>query len=203
VREISNVLSIGVGEDNLADIHLAKMGHRVHAWDHTIKKLPVKHPNIVFHKTGVGKPEDGQNLLPLPELLDRSFPNFEGPVALMMDVEGQEWESLMSANDQTMSKFGLMVIEFHNVGNLIFDPESVLFPLRKIRETHTPVVLSTNNYGASWKYPGNVTIPDVVEVTYVLNSDTRVSEDAPGIIDDTVNLPNLEAIDMAWVSEVN
>ena len=84
----SGVVSIGVGDNNAADVALAEMGLPVHAWDHTVTDVPMKHDNLVFHHAGLGEPASTGSLKSLDWITDASFGTSQGGLVLMMDAEG-------------------------------------------------------------------------------------------------------------------
>ncbi len=163
-HECAGVVSIGVGDNNDVDVALAERGLQVHAWDHTVADVPTAHPMIAFHRMGLG--EGSASLLTLNEITEASFGPTSGSLALMLDVEGAEWEALGRAQDSDLDRFALISLEMHGLGDLLVDPNPILAVLRRLHQRFVPVAVHPNNYGAVWTL-GGVELCDALEVTYV------------------------------------
>lgn len=166
VRETTGIVSVGVGDNNDADVAIveARGGTvRVHAWDHTVDGLPTAHPNITFHRTGLG---DGPGLLPLDAVVADSFGPDARDLMLLVDAEGAEWDALAAADDAVLDRFSVIAAELHDLGDLLVDPTAKLDVLRRLHRGFVPVAVHANNYTPAWTLPGFV-LPDAVEVTYV------------------------------------
>jgi hypothetical protein len=161
------VISIGVGDDNVADIELASMGLTVHAWDHTIDALPTAHPNIHFHKIGLGS--HSNSLLTLDEIITTSFGSDPLSITLLLDAEGAEWEALLGASDFALSTISVIAVEFHELGQLLIDPTFQMKTLERMNKHFVPIAIHPNNHGAEWQI-GDFILQDVIEVTYVNRS---------------------------------
>jgi len=158
------VVSIGVGDNNDADVFFARRGIPVQAWDHTVGSLPVSHPLISFHRQGLG---DSPPLLKtLDDITESSFPRKSRPLTLLLDVEGAEWSALENVSPETLDRFSVISAELHDLGNLLVEPEPILPVLRRIRERFIPIAVHANNYMPTWDL-ANVRVPDALEVTFV------------------------------------
>ena len=160
------IVSIGVGDNNDADVALAEMGLTIHAWDPTVQGLPTSHDRIVFHNVGVGDPTNGSDYLGLDDILVQSFGPSGSDLTLLMDAEGAEWHALSECSNSTLDRISLLAVELHDLGNLLIDPAPQLATLRRLNESFVPIAVHANNHGASWLLPGLV-LPDALEVTYV------------------------------------
>lgn len=161
------VISIGVGDNNVADVELASMGLTVHAWDHTIEALPTVHPNILFHKIGLGS--HSNSLSTLDKIITTSFGSERLSITLLLDAEGAEWEALSGASDFALSTISVMVVEFHDLGQLLIDPTIHMNTLQRMHKHFVPVAIHPNNHGAEWQI-GDFILQDIIEVTYVNRS---------------------------------
>lgn len=195
----SGLVSIGIGDNNDADLTLAERGLRVHAWDHTIGNLPRDHALITFHRIGVGA-TDATNIRTLTSITDMSFGEDINNLLLLMDVEGHEWEVLSAVSDTTLNRYSMLGLEFHNLGDALLLESVVLDVLERLRRHFTPVVVHPNNHGTLWASEGFV-LPDMLEVTYV-RSDLVSTFSRPG--DCPGNLlspccPDLPEMILDWV----
>ncbi len=87
---------------------------------------------------------------------------------LKMDIEGSEWAVLSAASSDTLSRFNLMVIEFHGLDRLGFaGPFSIMNEvLGRILERFDIVNAHPNNYRGESIFFG-ARVPEVLELTFV------------------------------------
>lgn len=147
MERVSGVLSIGVGDNNDADFELAQRGLTVHAWDHTVNKIPREHELITFHSIGVGQ-ESSENIKTLAELTELSFGLEGSDLMLLVDAEGSEWNVLLTSSDETLARFCILSVEVHGLGDALIPGSKVLKVLGRLRERFTPVAVHANNHGA-------------------------------------------------------
>jgi hypothetical protein len=84
-----------------------------------------------------------------------------------MDIEGDEYLSLLNTSEKNWNKFRVAIIEFHNLDRIIEVDffESVIKKLFvKISQTHDIVHLHANNAGGTFKLQG-IDFPKIIEVT--------------------------------------
>lgn len=92
-----------------------------------------------------------------------------GDLVLQMDIEGGEYDAIISASPKLLKMFRIIVIEFHMLDEMIFDRLDFFGSVfRKITEDHRVVHLHPNNCCASLTFNG-VEIPRVLEVTLIRN----------------------------------
>ncbi len=85
-----------------------------------------------------------------------------------MDIEGAEYSILAATDDVLISKFAMIVIEFHYLAGLCYRG---MFPLidaafRKILKNHFVAHIHVNNSGRVVPYKG-IDIPDTLEITFL------------------------------------
>ena len=85
-----------------------------------------------------------------------------------MDIEGGEYDVILDTNNDILKKFRILVIEFHQLNNLIVESGFNLISLafRKILKDFEIVHIHPNN----WRKPilyGDYEIPPVIEVTFL------------------------------------
>ncbi len=89
---------------------------------------------------------------------------------LQMDIEGGEYDSLINASDELLSRFRIMVIEFHSLHELwnshFFRFATLVFS--KILQTHTCVHIHPNNCCSVLTRLG-IDIPRTMEFTFLRN----------------------------------
>ncbi len=166
VESATGVVSIGVGDNNDADVALASRGLRVHAWDHTVRGLPKVHESITFHRVGVAAIAQPPQLATLERIVTESFGSQANNLLLLMDAEGAEWDVFASISDEALAHFSVISLELHGLGDAMLVGSGILHTLSRLRTMLVPVVVHPNNHGASWCSP-NFVLPDALEVTYV------------------------------------
>lgn len=152
-----SALSIGVGRDISWDVAVAARGVRVHAFDHTVKGLPVPAPNVEFHRIGLGA---GRDCIPWPEMVHMASP--QGDVIAKIDIEGAEWQAL---ENQDLSRSVQLILELHELSRLLDFPQRIAM-LQQIHATHAPVHVHANNYDSLFR-ADNYWFCETVEISYV------------------------------------
>ena len=200
IENARGAVSIGVGQNIDAERELVGMGLPTHAWDHTVARLPKNSNGITFHQVGIRGHQYTENCLSFAEILDISFPNGDGNLIVMMDVEGSEWDSLLDIPAEAMERVDVLTIEMHRIGNLLNDESNFVTVFETIRKSHFPISVSANNFGAHWKLSQEIEFPDVIEVTFVRNGTIAVSKSQRGNVDRISNTEDLPVIDISWLN---
>ena len=128
-------------------------------FDGTINNYPYEYTtNISFIKKNINNYNDNNNT----NLLELMYKYND--IFLKMDIEGGEYPWLSSLDENQLSYFKQIVIEFHGITNNGYgwNYNDKIKCLEKLTKTHNLIHAHGNNYG------GIVNgIPDVIEVTYV------------------------------------
>jgi hypothetical protein len=84
-----------------------------------------------------------------------------------MDIEGAEFETILSLSSTLLAQFRVMVIEFHHLGNLWNRPYFGFAEraFRKLLGTHRVVHIHPNNCCGSVK-SGRIEIPCFAEISF-------------------------------------
>ena len=128
-------------------------------FDGTIEKYPYQYTNkISFIKKNINAYNDNYNTN-----LDYLINKYDN-IFLKMDIEGGEYPWLLSLDENKLSKFKQIVMEFHGITNdgwgwSNFDKATCL---EKLADTHYIIHAHGNNY--SFSVNG---IPDVIELTFI------------------------------------
>lgn len=149
--------------------------------DGTIDNYPYHYTtNIQFIKKNINSVND-ENHTNLSFLTDK-YSN----IFLKMDIEGGEYPWLSQINEQDLSKFKQIVIEFHGITddewNCTYNDKVKC--LEKLSRTHYIVHAHGNNFGKVANQ-----IPDVIELTYV--NKTYFSS-VPELNTQPLPIPNLD-----------
>ena len=169
------VLSIGVGNNQLLDIQLSRLGAKVFMFDHTVgpsSKLLRKHKNIQYFPIGIG-PKRKPPLDTLEGLIEKiPLKNSDRLILLKIDVEGDEYKSLCNIPQKTLAKIDQIAIEIHHL-NRFTDPKFATNSLRlfeKLLKQFAVIYISPNNYGGAITLESGLFWPFTVEVLMVNKS---------------------------------
>jgi hypothetical protein len=158
IPNISYKILISGGIDNditFEDSFCKKYNTRCVAFDGTINDIHIDNKNITFVKKNIGK-NNGDFTTNLGDLLGNNENIF-----VKMDIEGAEFEWLISLDDTIFDRIDQMVIEFHFPNS-----QRATDVFNKINQRFFLVHFHANNY-CGYKSHNNVSIPNVFECTYV------------------------------------
>ena len=161
--------SAGVGKSSGFEMDCAKRGMKVFLADNTVKEPPESHELFNFTKKNVGVITNS-NVITIDNWVFESLPNADTELLLQMDIEGSEYEVLLSASDQLLKRFRIIVVEFHYLGEMLnsksFDIVGGVF--NKLLQSHTCVHIHPNNADKFVKYR-DLIIPRTAEFTFLRN----------------------------------
>ena len=109
--------SYGISTDTTFEVEFCyRYGCTAHLYDHTIDKLPHALKPLQFHQEGI----DSQKTEQLDTLMSHVSQNndLEKNLVCKMDVEGAEFEALLSTPDHILQTFNQMVIELHGIDQI-------------------------------------------------------------------------------------
>jgi hypothetical protein len=168
------VVSVGVGsnpegslgKEGMEDLHLAQSGLPVFEFDHTVEGPTYPHPNIYFHKIGLGHSKDG-TLIPMSKMVEIAGGHSDFGL-LMIDCEGAEWDMLVSDDAvEALNPFSQLSFEFHGLRRMASEEsENFMKAMRSLTQNHV-CVSSHVNPGAKTEVFANRTIPSVLESTFI------------------------------------
>jgi hypothetical protein len=160
------LLSMGVANDVNFELKLTTYLSGAHLYDDSIDALPHAVPNGVFYKERIG----GSGCTSISEAMERIPNHFD--LILKMDIEGSEWVAFDKLESEKLDKFRQIVVEFHWFENLVDDKEyaRILSVLSKLYTTHFVLNAHPNNCGDTLNIE-NITLPSVLEVTYLRKKD--------------------------------
>lgn len=162
-------------ENQLADLHI-----RSFLADYSVDFPTIMRPEFTFDKKYLGS-YDRDPFVTLAIWKDKYLKDYSGDLLLQMDIEGFEYEVILSTPDSLLDQFRIMVIEFHNLDRLF---NSIVFRLfssvfEKILKSFHVVHIHPNNcYGGEIVKRGNVEIPKVMEFTFLNKKRAKGIKDA-------------------------
>ena len=134
--------------------------------DKSVDGPSLENEMFVFEKKFIGATVN-DDFLTLDTWVSKSNLQENSDLMLQMDIEGYEYEALLSTSNQLMNRFRIIVIEFHELNLLFskpfFDKFSNIFD--KILQSHECVHIHPNNCCKIVR-KGNIEIPPVMEFTF-------------------------------------
>jgi hypothetical protein len=164
------LFSPGVSNISGFEMDCALRGMKVFMADRSVERPVESHINFTFTKKHVGSIDDDDHMT-LDSWIGASLPqNFDGDLALQMDIEGAEYESIISASTDLLRSFRIIVIEFHCLHHLWCRPyfEIASKAFTKLLKFHSCVHIHPNNYCGSVAFE-DIEIPIIAEFTFLRN----------------------------------
>ena len=192
---ITALFSPGVDQLSVFEDEMASKGMACYLADASVSGPGVDNPAFHFERKFLGLRNDGQ-IMTLDSWVDRLEPG-DHDLMLQMDIEGAEWTVLAGASARLLSRFRIMVIEFHWMSMLFnsFTEQVVIDVIQRLLATHHVVHNHPNN--AAWiKEQDGVEVPEVIEVTFLRKdraSTTRHATEFPHTLD-IVNMVEREPL---------
>jgi hypothetical protein len=166
---IGACFSPGVSTVSDFELGCAQRGMQVYLADYSVDGPATPHDSFSFIKKFVGATTSEQ-FITLNDWVQQSDIAPDVDLILQMDIEGFEYETLLSIPDDLMKRFRIIVIEFHRLHHLwgrpFFRLASAAFA--KLLQTHTVLHLHPNNCRSSF-YRQGLEIPRVMEFTFLRN----------------------------------
>lgn len=169
----------------------ANLGIKVFMADKSVDQPSESHKLFHFTKKYIGVTTNN-DFMTVDDWVASSLPQSQSDLMLQIDIEGYEYETFLGMSDGLMSRFRIIVVEFHNLDELwnryFFQLASRAF--EKILQTHTCVHIHPNNHQKPLN-KGGLSIPPVAEFTFLRNdriSNATYAKDFPHPLDfDTAN----------------
>lgn len=177
LEEIEYCFSPGVNTISDFESQLADRGIKSFLADYSVDTPPITRPEFTFDKKFLGS-TNNEMYFTLASWKDKYLKNYAGDLILQMDIEGYEYQVILSTPDELLSQFRILVIEFHSLQRL-FDPfgfELISSCFEKLLESFCVVHIHPNNFYGSVRR-GNVEIPRFMEFTFL--NKKRVSSRSP------------------------
>lgn len=162
---VSACISPGVSTQVGFDKEIADRGIDVHLADASVLGPPIQHERFHFTKKFLDTYNSETTVT-----LDHYCAGIGGTddLIIQMDIEGAEYRVLASTSDALLSRFRVLIIEFHDLDHLYaeagFREKSPVF--RKLLRTHEVVHIHPNNYAVASIKAGGLDIPPVLEFTF-------------------------------------
>lgn len=166
---IEACFSPGVSDSSDFELACAQRGMQVFLADWSVDGPATRHENFHFTKKFVGA-TTSERFMTVADWVKQAPIGADTDLLLQMDIEGYEFETLLSMPDELLKRFRIIVIEFHRLHHLWSAPffRLAASAFAKLLQTHSCVHLHPNNCRSSIYLQG-VEIPRVMEMTFFRN----------------------------------
>jgi len=165
---IEACFSPGVSTCSDFELACAERGLEVFMADRSVDGPATSHPKFHFLKTFVGAITTDDGVISLDDWVDSARLSKDGDLILQMDIEGAEYEVLLSASARLLRRFRVIVIEFHDMPRFWSKPYFSIASraMEKLLQNHTCVHLHPNTACGTIKKDG-IEIPRIIEGTFL------------------------------------
>jgi len=159
--------SPGVNDVAGFELDCANLGMEVYMADASVECPPIVDSRFHFQKKFVGAVTEGL-FCTLEDWVRNALPQRDGDLLLQMDIEGYEYETLLATSADTLKRFRIIVIEFHELEYLYCAPLFSLYRkiFEKLLQTHACVHIHPNNMCPAISVSG-VELPSLAEFTFL------------------------------------
>jgi hypothetical protein len=194
LQGVIGLLSPGVGNNSDFEFDLANRGIKCFLADYSVNAPVINHSNFHFIKKYIGDEFRGENYLSLEKFLRLakntmmlescdSQSSHIPDLILSMDIEGYELETLLSASDDCLDQFRIIVMELHFLQRIFHEPLSLLYRtvLRKLLKNFYVCHIHPNN-GLSSIVCQGVDVPPLLEITFINRKRVKSENVKPALI---------------------
>lgn len=168
-ENVEACFSAGVSDNSDFEVDCANMGMKVFLADKSVNGPAVHNDSFKFSKKFVGATTN-DSFMTMNDWIKSSEISNDSDLILQMDIEGFEYETILSIKDDLLKRFRIITIEFHMLNQLwnkpFFSLASATF--NKILQTHTCVHIHPNNANSFLKFNG-IIIPYLMEISFLRN----------------------------------
>ena len=176
ISQIGGCFSPGVGSTSAFENDLANR-FNIRSWllDDSVSRPVDLHVLNSFEKLKLGLDSITDVSISLENWVNKSTNLVGSEYILQMDIESHEWQILLSTPLNVLTRFRIMVIEFHSLplARLPYVLDRVYLPtLKKLLLNFDVVHVHPNNSVGTFAHSG-IEYPDTIEVTF-LRKDRRL-----------------------------
>jgi hypothetical protein len=149
-------------ENQLADRHITSF-----LADYSVDRPPIERPEFIFDKKYLG-PCDGEKFITLSSWKNKYLKDYSKDLLLQMDIEGFEYEVILSTPEALLDQFRIVIVEFHSLHKL-FDPfafKIISNTFDKLLNTFYVSHIHPNNFPGTFRR-GDLVVPRDMEFTFI------------------------------------
>lgn len=168
IGDIDALFSPGVGLNSEFELKFANQNIQCYMADASVDQPFVSHANFHFTKRYVG-PKTEEEYISLEEWIKENYPKGRNAV-LQMDIEGAEYQSILSLSGETLLKFKIIVMEIHYL-NFLCSQEGLALGsafFNHLLKDFSVIHFHANNYLRPVEFKG-LKFPQDIEITLIRN----------------------------------
>ena len=160
-------LSPGVGNRYHFELDLLKKNIPSYMLDASIDSISSKLKRCIFKKKNVGS-INKKDQISINDLIESFKLKKKQDLMLQMDIEGMEYETILSLSKKNLDYFRIIIIEFNNLREIKnkFFLKIVMSTLEKILQNFVVCHLHPNN-SCGINHISNLPIPNAIEVSFI------------------------------------
>ncbi len=193
---IEYCFSPGVNTTSTFEDHLANLNIRSFLADYSVDSPPITRNEFTFDKKFLGAANHDEYFT-LAAWKDKYLKDYDREIIMQMDIEGCEYEVILSTPDELLMQFRIIIIEFHFLDKVFdrFAFRTISSCFNKLLQYFHVVHIHPNNCCGSVRR-GGVVVPRVIEFTF-LNKNRVNSSNAQVVFphkldaDNATNMPPL------------
>lgn len=166
IVDLKICFSPGVSEVADFENDLTKRGIKCFLADYSVDAPPISNPLFNFEKKFLGTVNDEIHMT-MDSWIGEKAP-YDNELLLQMDIEGSEYNVILDAQQETLKKFRILVIEFHALDNIFHRVgfEMINLTFSKLLNDFEIVHIHPNNYCKPIRSRG-ILIPPAMEFTFL------------------------------------
>ena len=166
-------LSPGVGNRYNFELDLLKKNITSYMYDASINSISSYLEGCLFIKKNIGS-INKKDQISINDLIESFNLKKEEDLMLQMDIEGMEYETILSLSKKNLDCFRILIIEFHNLREIKnkFFFKIVKSTLEKILQNFIICHIHPNN-SCGINYINNIPIPNAIEISFIRKDRVR------------------------------
>ena len=167
LSDIKFNLSPGVGSRFNFELDLLKRGISSYMCDASIDSISPELVGCKFEKKNIG-PIKKKDQISINDWIEDINLKKHQDLMLQMDIEGMEYETILSLSKQNLDSFRIIIIEFHNLREIKnkFFFKTVVSTFEKLLENFIICHIHPNN-SCGINYISDVAVPNAIEVSFI------------------------------------
>ena len=172
LKNIKYNFSPGVGDYSNFEKDLLKYGIKSYMADYSVNLKKIN-KEFFFIKKYIG-PFDKKNYLSINSWIESAIKNDKSDLIMQMDIEGDEYQTLLSLKEDNLKKIRIMILELHNLREIknIFFYKIVKAVLEKLNKYFYVCHIHPNNT-CCLNIISKIPIPNAIEVTFIRKDRVR------------------------------
>jgi hypothetical protein len=187
---INYCFSPGVSSISNFELSLANSGIKCFLADYSVDAPQTEHFNFDFEKKYLG-PINKDEFLTLESWVNSKVSENDSDFLLQMDIEGAEYNVILSTSSKLLSRFRIIIVEFHNLDSLLdkFGHSFISSTLDKLLIDFDLVHIHPNNTSYIAKHDKYI-IPSIMEFTFIRKDRMKFSESSSLVFPHPLDMPN-------------